>query len=107
MDLQVAGLEELDERVETALDRIAEFRAGTQVDSDAFFSDQFMVEHTSYETFDAFCAQSPWDLRARNDVLGVSRDRLDEYVADSTDFESWEEMKTRAAEVHIVDQIRS
>lgn len=107
MDLQVVGLEDFEARVETALDRIGELQAGTRVRSDAFFSRPFMHDHTDFESFAAFCEQSPWALDERSDIRDVPRDQLDAYVADRTDFETWEDMKTGAAEEEIIDQIVS
>ncbi|WP_440991763.1 hypothetical protein [Haloarchaeobius baliensis] len=105
MDLQVGGLEDLEERVGSALERIGELEAGTRVESDAFFSESFMCNHTEFESFAAFCAQSPWALDNVSDIRNVSRDRLNEYIDSTTEFETWEEMKTQAAETEIIDQI--
>jgi hypothetical protein len=88
MDRQVPGLDDLTGRVATALDRIGELQAGTRVRSDAFFSRSFMAEHTEFDTFAAFCGQSPWAFDDRSDKEGVPRDKLDEYVAARTDFET-------------------
>ena len=107
MDLQVAGLEDLKDRVGTALDRIAELQMGTRIQSDAFFSEPFMDDHTEFDSFAAFCEQSPWTLEERRDIQDVTCERLDEYVAERTDFETWERMKTQAAEERIIDQIQS
>ncbi|WP_148414121.1 hypothetical protein [Haloferax sp. KTX1] len=107
MDLRVAGLNGLEERVESALDRIGELQAGTRVQSDAFFSQPFMSDHTEFDSFAAFCEQSPWPLDDVGDVQDVPRDRLNGYIASTTDFETWEGMKTRAAEEEIIDQIVS
>jgi len=107
MDLQVAGLEDLEERIGKALDRIGELQAGTRVQSDTFFSQPFMRDHTEFDSFAAFCHQSPWPLDDVSDVQDVSRDQLNEYIAATTDFETWEGMKTQAAEEEIIDQIVS
>ncbi len=107
MDLQVAGLEDLEEKVGDALDRIGELQAGTRVQSETFFSRRFMRDHTEFDSFGAFCAQSPWDLDGISDVQDISRDRLNEYIDDTTEFETWEGMKTKAAEEDIIDQIVS
>lgn len=107
MDLQVAGLEDLEERIGNALDRVGELQAGTRVESASFFSQSFMREHTEYESFSAFCTQSPWPLDDVSDVQDLPREQLDEYVAATTDFETWEGMKTQAAEEEIIGQIVS
>ncbi|GGK76413.1 MULTISPECIES: hypothetical protein [Haloarcula] len=107
MDLQVAGLEDLEERVRKAADRIGELQAGTRVHSDTFFSQQFMRNHTEFDSFDSFCTQSPLTLNDISDVQDAPRDQLNEYIAATTDFETWEGMKTQAAEEDIIDQIVS
>ncbi|MFC6977309.1 hypothetical protein ACFQL1_25410 [Halomicroarcula sp. GCM10025709] len=105
MDLQVAGLEDLEEKVGDALDRIGELQAGTRIQSETFFSQQFMREHTEFNSFEAFCTQSPWNLDSIGDVQDLSREQLNEYIDDTTEFQTWEGMKTQAAEEEIIDLI--
>lgn len=107
MDLQIGGLEDLEETLVTAVDRIGELQAGTRVRSDEFFADPFMADHTEFGSFTAFCEHSPWSLEEPREIRHVDRQRLDTYVADTTEFESWEAMKTQAAEEEIVDQVVS
>ncbi|MFD1643874.1 hypothetical protein [Halohasta litorea] len=107
MDLQVAGLEDLEEKVETALTRIDELQAGTRVTSDTFFSQPFMRDHTEFDSFSAFCTESPWPVDDIGDLQAISRDPLNDYIATTTEFETWETMKTQAAEEEIIDQIIS
>ena len=107
MDLQVAGLEDIEETLGDALNRISELQAGTRVTSETFFSEKFMHAHTEFDSFAAFCAQSPWSLDSVGDVQAVSRDQLNEYIADTTDFDTWEAMKTQAAEEEIIERVVS
>jgi len=107
MDLQVTDLDDLEQRVWNALDRIGELQAGTPVQSDVFFPQQFMRDHTKFDSFAAFCNQSPWPLDDIGDVQSISREQLNEYVDATTDFETWEGMKTQAAEEKIIDHIVS
>ncbi|QRV17499.1 hypothetical protein JMJ58_21945 (plasmid) [Haloterrigena salifodinae] len=91
--------------LKTAIDRIGDVQAGTRVSSDAVFSDPFMRDHTRFDSFDEFCERSPWSLRRPERIRDVDRDRLDSYVAEMTDFETWEEMDRIAAEEEIIDQV--
>lgn len=106
MDVRVADLDDLEDALEEGLDRIGELRAGTRVDSDAFFAESFMREHTDYDSFPAFRADAPVDLDIPlDDQPSVDVDRLDDYVRDTTEFASWEDMQTTAAQEEIVDQL--
>ncbi|MDS0282318.1 hypothetical protein [Haloarcula onubensis] len=105
MDLQATELGDLEDRLSDALDRLGELQAGTRVSSDAFFSEPFMRNHTEFDSFVAFYEHAPWSLTEPTDVQGVPRQALNDYVAATTDFESWEAMKTQAAEEEIIDQV--
>jgi len=107
LDLQIEGADDLKSRLTAALDRLGELQAGTRVSSDGFFSRPFMREHTEFDSFGTFCDQSPWSFDTTNDIQDVPCHRLNEYVARTTDFDSWEGMKTQAAEEEIIDQIIS
>lgn len=98
MDLRVEGLDELKDRLNGALDTLAEYQLGTRINSDEFFSQPFMQDHTEFDSFRAFYQQSPWALESPSEIQQVPSTQLDEYVSNTTDFETWEEMKTKAAE---------
>ncbi|GAD51626.1 hypothetical protein MBEHAL_0386 [Halarchaeum acidiphilum MH1-52-1] len=107
MDVRIEGVDDLEAALERGLERIGELRAGTRVDSDAFFSKPFMREHTEYGTFGAFRADAPLDFDVPLDESTTRRRRADRFVSDVSDFETWEEMKTRAAHEEILDQLLS
>jgi len=105
MDIQVGGLEQLEERVNGALERIGELQAGTWINSDSFFPEPFMQEHTDYDSFDAFCADAPWSVSEAGAVERVADRKLNAHVAATTVFEDWEAMKTAAAEKKILAEL--
>lgn len=85
-------------------DRIGDLRADEWVSSGTVFSEQFIHEHTEFESFTAFREQSPVPLTNGDLDRDVDSRRLDDYVADTTEFDTWEEMVTPAAEEEIVAQ---
>lgn len=96
--------DEVAERLRRTLDRIGELQAGPRVSSDAVLSQPFVHDHTEFESFETFCEESPWSLDDPSDIRDVPREELDDYVADTTDCESWEQLTTLAAEEEIIDQ---
>ncbi len=108
MDVQIADLDDFEDALQRALDRIGELRAGTRVSSDAFFSNPFMREHTQYDSFEAFRTDAPVELNVPlDDQSETDWDRLDGYVSEVTEFETWEAMQTEAAQAEIIDQLVS
>mgnify|MGYP000568935395 CR=1 FL=1 len=105
MDIQVGGLEQLEERVTEALDRIGELQAGTWINSDSFFAEPFMQEHTEYDSFTAFCEDAPWSATEAGAVDSLPDQELNAHVTATTEFDDWEAMKTCAAEEEIVAEL--
>jgi hypothetical protein len=75
------------------------------VDLEEFFDPAFMREHTEFESFAAFCAESPWEVEERADLEDVPVDELDGYVAETTAFDSWVAMRNEAAERAVVERL--
>ncbi|MEZ3143786.1 hypothetical protein [Halobaculum sp. MBLA0143] len=53
---------------------------------------EFMRVNTEFDSFDEFLDQSPWTVETHVDFEAVPTARLDDYVAEYTTFDSWEEM---------------
>jgi hypothetical protein len=91
------------------LEWLGEVQTGRRVGSDAVVSEPFVREHTAYDTFEEFVEDGPRSLPDPDDVddvgsfEAVDRDRLDDHVSATTDFETWEEMETRAAEEALLE----
>lgn len=94
----------LDLSVVPVIDRLGELRAGDRGSSNAFFADPFVREYTAFESFEAFSAASPWTLERPGALDAAPRPELDEYVAETTEFETWEAMKEQAAKEELVVQ---
>jgi len=106
-DLRVSELDPLHGRLEAALERVFELQAGTRVDSNDFFSEEFMRSHTQFDSFHAFYRESSWNLEEPSAMDELPNESLDSYVVETTEFTTWEEMKTVAAEEEILDQLIS
>lgn len=62
-----------------------------------FFDPAFMEEYTQFDTFEGFCAESPWRIEDDEDLGDVSTAELDRYVRRTTQFDRWVAMRNRAA----------
>ena len=104
MDPRDIELADLPPWTRAVLDRIGEARVNDRLAADALVSEPFMRQHTDFESFAGFCEASPWPLEEPREIRSVPRRHLDRYVERTTDFESWNAMRTRAAEEAIVEQ---
>ncbi|MFC3477375.1 hypothetical protein [Halobacterium litoreum] len=81
----------------------------SSLDGDAAFEEVFtpgfMQRYTEVESFEAFLAESEWDVSSKADFADVSESEFDEYVAERTRFGDWEEMMGRASEEWMARQM--
>lgn len=103
MDVELSGLDDPTDALEVTLDRLGELRAGPRVASDAFLAEAFVDEHTRYDSFEAFRADAPVDVPPGESTADT--EELNAFVRDATEFEAWEELRARAAEEELLDQL--
>lgn len=63
------------------------------------FTDEFMKENSSFESFEAFQYSSAVFLNWKSDTLVYNEDVFDAFVRESTRFSGWDEMVRTAADL--------
>lgn len=76
-----------------------------QVSFGELFSNKFMRRHTDFDDIEAFFEESPWEVEDEEDFEEIPEDEFDEYVEDTTLFDTWESMLDKAAEKWMMDQL--
>jgi len=104
-DLQEGDLSWLRRRLRGAITHTYELEGQTPVRSDELFSPTFMHRHTQFESFEAFCTACPNDGDELHDLRRLPEETLDGFVSDTTDFESWDDMKRSAAISNVMDLV--
>ena len=79
--------------------------AGPRSGTDRRFPPSFMRDHTQFDSFAAFRARSPAGVavEAAFGARSPAPDRLDRYVARTTEFDDWAEMDAAAAVDDLVE----
>lgn len=62
------------------------------------FTDEFMQEETHFQSFAGFQYSSAVFVNWKADIMVYNREVLDNFVGESTNFKSWEEMVFAATE---------
>ena len=60
-------------------------------------SESFVRRHTQFESVDEFCVASPSDDDTTGGIQRLPSEERDEFVARTTEFETWAEMKRSGA----------
>lgn len=71
------------------------------------FNDDFMKEHTKFSSISDFLESSGLDFSSQEAFRNVDITKLDAYIAENSDFSSWEEMKSAAGTFLVKRNLRS
>lgn len=70
-----------------------------------FFDEGFMEEHTGFDSFEEFVAESPWEIEGGEDLERVPSAELDRFVRRTTQFDDLVAMRNRAARREVQERL--
>lgn len=69
------------------------------------FDTSFMIRYTEYSNIDDFFKDGNFDFITNEDFEKISEETLNKHVKSNTSFENWNEMKIKAGEIWIVQEL--
>jgi len=97
LDSGVRTHDSLHTSLKTAIERALTLETWVSSSRERIASESFISRHTRFGSVDEFVVASPCDDDTIGGVQQLSADERDAFVARTTDFESWTEMKESAA----------
>lgn len=98
-------LEERPESAEELRERAAAAPTSEEIDVTDVIDDEFVTEHTVFETFDELVAASPSPAESAAELELVPDGTWDEFVAEHTDFDDEEEFVLEARDHWVAVQL--
>lgn len=98
MGFDFSGLDDLFGKIESA-------SSDVDVPLRELFNDDFMSQHTKFTSFTEFC--TGLDIKTSDDLKTIPAEKMNSYVATNSDFNSWQELQSTAAQQYIVNSIRN
>ncbi|MGZ0745941.1 hypothetical protein [Haloparvum sp. AD34] len=102
LDSGVRGPDSLQTNLTTAIERALSLSTWVSSSRERVASEAFIRRRTQFDSFDGFCAACPCDDDTLGGVQRLPEDERDAFVARTTDFETWAEMKQSAAVADLV-----
>lgn len=62
-----------------------------------FFDPEFMADHSQFSSFKEFREESPWTITEWADFDEIDTAALDRFVAETTTFDNWRQLRNSAA----------
>lgn len=102
LDSGVKTPDSLHTDLSTAIERALSLDTWVSSSSERVASEAFIRRRTEFDSVAGFCAACPGDDDTIGAVQRLSADERDSFVARTTDFETWAEMKQSAAVEELV-----
>jgi len=93
-----SGLDNLQKRAE-------KFDGNHEVPFNELFNTSFMNRYTSHSTIDEYFEAGGFVFETNEEFENLPEDKLDQHVRNSTNFESWNEMITKAGEHWVAKEL--
>ncbi|MCS4159437.1 hypothetical protein [Salinibacter ruber] len=105
MDIEIEGLDELENYFEQLEEKAKELEGENKVPFSELFDTSFMSEHTPHTDFVAFLEAGGFEVETQEDFEAIPEAELNEHIRETTELESWEEMQAAATEAWVAEQM--
>lgn len=102
---EMTGLDKLEKKFKTMEKGAKELEGESYIPFSDLFNESFMVKHTKLTNIDQFFEESEFEVKTDEDFAKIPNEKLDEYVKKVTEFENWQSMKSKAAEIYVLKKL--
>ena len=98
MGIDTSGFDDLADKLDEMQESVKEIDGSHQVPLTELFPSKFMRRHTDAHDVDQFLENSPWNIESQADFEDIPEIELDQYVDQHSEFRTWEQMQSKAAQ---------
>lgn len=102
---EMKGLDKLQKDLKNMEKAARELEGKQTVPLSVLFNDSFMLKYTKFDNLDALFENSDFEVETDEDFAKIPDDQWDQYINEVTDFENWEEMMSKAAELYALKKL--
>ena len=96
MEIKVNGLDGLSKKLKQMEQAAKELDGTHQIPVSELFTNSFMTEYTSFNSFDELLDAGGFVVNTSADFKAIPDDVFDQHIAMHTQFNSWQDMMTQA-----------
>lgn len=103
--MKVTGLDEFQKKINRMADNASAMHGTHSVSFESLFTSSFMKEFTSFNSMQDFLDSSGFRIESQEDFEAIDDEAMDQYVARTTKFDSWENMMGEAAKQYAITEL--
>lgn len=102
MGMKITGFDEFEKKLKKIQSDVNKLSGERTVSFDELFNSDFMDKHTKFQSFEELLKGGGFVVNSPEDFAAISDDEFDKHISKTTDFDSWGDMQSRAAEEYYV-----
>lgn len=95
---EVDGFDDLQKELKRMQRNVEELAETKEISFGKLFNKKFMAKHTRFRDIDELFKAGGFKVESEDDFDKISEEKLDNHIAATTEFSSWEEMMYEAYE---------
>ena len=103
-NLKITGLGDLEKQLKNIEKNIKREVEG-EVSLRTLFSNEFLKEHTNFDSFESFEESLPVQLKEQSDLDNIDKNKVDPFIKEKTKFDSWDDLAEAAAALYAKKKI--
>jgi hypothetical protein len=103
---EIKGLNEIQNKLNVLQHDIEKITKEERVTLNDLFPSSFMRKYTQFSTINEMVNNSPFKVESEVDFKNIPDNDWDVYVREKTSFQSWNEMKSKAAEEYMGKKVQ-
>ncbi len=102
--VKLSDFDEVKKKLESIQKKIDELNS-KEISFSELFNSSFMTMHSNFPSFNEFLQAGGFVANSREDFAAIPSDKFDMHISNTTDFDNWEEMRLRAVEQYVKQNI--
>lgn len=95
MGVKITGMDNLMKKLNNLEKNASSLNGTHSIPFSELFNQKFMGQNSNFATIDEFAEKSNFDF---SDLESIDEKKLDTFVNENSDFDSWDSMKSKATE---------
>lgn len=106
-EFKITGLGQMQDNIKKLENNMNNISGKHEVTFDVLFNDNFMKEHTNFNSFNEMLKNSGFKVETQEDFKVIPDDKWDEYIKQNTKFNTWQEMGQTAQREYMTEQVKN
>lgn len=103
---KVDGLDDLQHELQQLEQNVQELTDGQDISFAELFTKSFMRKYTRFSSIDDLLDAGGFHAETNEEFDAIPETELDMYIANTTEFDSWEDMLNKAVEEYLLKNIK-